>query len=97
MRSEGRTARCSSLLVGRVSVVLDAQPTERLGRWVASNNGFGASSRIDRFTGMGAFIILVPTLRVGMPSSTLRVVRVASREEAAERPGGHSHAESGNE
>ncbi len=38
---------------------------------------------------------LVPTLRVGMPSSTLRVVR--SRQKAAERLGRHSHAERGNE
>ncbi|MGO9469292.1 MAG: hypothetical protein ACLQVF_34640, partial [Isosphaeraceae bacterium] len=33
---------------------------------------------------------LVPTLCVGMPSSTLRVVR--SRQRAAERLGRHSHA-----
>ena len=38
---------------------------------------------------------LVPTLGVGMPSSTLRVVR--ARQRAAERPGRHSHAERGNE
>src|SRR5262249_32134487 len=37
---------------------------------------------------------LVPTLCVGMPSSTLRVV---FRPRAAERPGRHSHAERGNE
>ncbi len=38
---------------------------------------------------------LVPTLCVGMPSSTLRVV--PSRQRAAERPGRYSHAERGNE
>ena len=41
---------------------------------------------------------LVPTLRVGMPSSTLRAVRAARRNAGdAERPGMHSHAERGNE
>jgi hypothetical protein len=38
---------------------------------------------------------LVPTLRVGMPSSTLRVKFLARQD--AERPGMHSHAERGNE
>ncbi len=40
---------------------------------------------------------LVPMLRVGMPSATLRVVRGVPTEEAAERPGRHDHAERGNE
>ncbi len=41
---------------------------------------------------------LVPTLRVGMPGSTLRVASLVSvREEDAERPRRHSHAERGNE
>src|SRR5262249_44698397 len=41
---------------------------------------------------------LVPTLRVGIPSSTLRVGPPAQRPPGdAERPGRHSHAERGNE
>src|SRR5207302_6918814 len=39
-----------------------------------------------------------PRSSVGMPSSTLRVARLASLSaEDAERPGRHSHAERGNE
>jgi hypothetical protein len=45
----------------------------------------------------GLIRALVPTLRVGMPSSTLRVGLFPGPEEAAERPGRHSHAERGNE
>ena len=41
---------------------------------------------------------LVPTLRVGMPSSTLRVVRVTGADGGdAERPRRHPHAERGDE
>ncbi len=43
-------------------------------------------------------IALVPTLRVGMPSCTLRVPRVVALGDTdAERRGRHSHAERGNE
>jgi hypothetical protein len=38
------------------------------------------------------YSLLVPTLCVGMPSSTLCVAKPATQEDA-ERPGRHSHAE----
>ena len=96
-RGRSESADRCALPIDRTYLSISPRAGTLPGLQLPRNRGFAREKRDSSPISTGPPLRLVPTLRVGMPSSTLRVVRVAGADGGdAERPGRHPHAERGN-